>query len=432
MNRSAESTTAVTKRRWLPRFSLRTFFVLICLVGVALGCLGRFWHGVQHQRRLVAMIEQANGQIGYDYEFGLGDELGTPERDALWTIHTTNDDGFQERTFVTDAGEIAEVETPPGPKFIRELLGNDVFSSVELISFGWEGSPGELDPRLLLELPHLKVVVLSGPQVSDVWLNYVVQIPELHGLALLGNEKGPSPAALSRLQFLKKLRWIRLDGAWVTDDSVACVANLSQLNSLSLRSPNVTPGIFASIGQLAELRQLDLAGMEHLGDDETEHLGKLSKLQWLQAVNTSIADRTVAHLAGLTELEELDLAGTKVGDQGMEYLAGLPELDHLDVAGTRVTDAGLASLSRLPKLHYLRLTGLDITDAGTPALASMKQLATLDLALTLITDDGLMNLRELKRLKRLDVGPNVTEAAGDGLGKALPDCEVMVSSQPRK
>jgi hypothetical protein len=350
----------------------------------------------------------------------------------LWTIHSSNEGGFRKRTFVTEQGDVSEVETPPGPQFVRRFLGNDVFSNVELVSFAWVDSPGELDPRVLLEFPHLKIVMLRGSQVTDEWLNYVVQIPELHGLALDGDTEGLSPAALAKLRSLEKLRWIRLEGAWVTDESLASIATLEQLQQLSLSSPKVSSASFASIGQLHELRQLDLNRMKQLGDEGTEHLRNLAKLQWLRITGTSTSDGTLANLATLPELEYINLAYTNVGDAGMEHLARLPRLDHLDIGSTEVTDAGLAALARVPKLHYLRVAWLDITDAGTVSLARMERLDTLDAALTLITDEGLVNLKGLKRLRRLHLGPHVTDEAAVELRKALPHCDVGVTSQQRE
>lgn len=447
---------SVARRRWLPRFSLRTFLVLIALFGVVLGCLGRFWRGVQHQRGVVAKLESAGGSIAYDYHLGFRDDLEELEREALLVSHTTNDEGFEERTFVTESGEITEVETPPGPKFLRDWLGNDIFSDVEMVSFWLEDPPEDLDPHLLLELPELKVVTLSEHQVCDQWLDCVVEIPELQGLALYGGENGPSHVSLEKLQSLKNLRSVLLAGEWVTDEDVATISRLPNLESLSVLSPNITSSSLASIGQLTALRQLDLAGVEQLGDDGTEHLGKLTKLQHLTLLRTSVSDDTLAHLEGLSELRKinlrathvgdagmehlaslrelrsLDIAGTHVGDTGMEHLASLRELRRLDVAGTRVTDAGLAPLSRLPKLRYLSVHGLDISDEGARVLASMKQLYWLEAGQTLITDAGMKELKNLASLKQLTVGPDVTQAAVFEFRLALPDCHVFLSSNKRK
>jgi hypothetical protein len=103
--------------------------------------------------------------------------------------------------------------------------------------------------------------------------------------------------------------------------------------AVDLHGAEVSDALLARIGNMAQLRNLNLGG-------------------------TTVGNQGVAHLSGLTRLEELNLTGTQVSDAGLEHLAGLTELRELGLGADRITDAGLAHLHGLRgypgRLHGFR------------------------------------------------------------------------------
>ena len=92
-------TTASPKRRWL-QFSLRTLFILTALLAV---WLGFYVKRVRDQRETVAAILKAGGTVAYDYQ--------SPPK-------------------VSPGGPLYPTARPPGPSWLRNLIGEDYFVTV--------------------------------------------------------------------------------------------------------------------------------------------------------------------------------------------------------------------------------------------------------------------------------------------------------------
>ena len=79
-------------------------------------------------------------------------------------------------------------------------------------------------------------------------------------------------------------------------------------------------------------------------NDGLAHLAGLENLQWLDLMNTQVGDAGLAQLARLKNLQWLNLSDTQVGDAGLAHLTGLKNLQRLHLINTQVTDAGVAKL----------------------------------------------------------------------------------------
>ena len=86
-----------TKRRWL-QFSLRTLLVFVTLSAFASGWFAVKMQRVRRQREAVSAIRAASGLVWYDYE--------------------------------VNARPTGSVPKPPGPAWMRKLLGDDCFAKV--------------------------------------------------------------------------------------------------------------------------------------------------------------------------------------------------------------------------------------------------------------------------------------------------------------
>lgn len=428
MNSNSLPVVSPGKRRWFlrycfPRFSTRTLLVLAAILGVAFAVAGNKYHRVVRQRQIVAELTAAGREVNYSYEFGFGDELDpADEREPvtnsyIWDIG--DPDGPPKRNRRNEAGEeYVEVETPPGPLFLRQWLGNDFFAHVEMVDTSWSTDESkaikEYDPRILLELPELKVVVLTGEQVNDEWLQIVAQIPKLTILQLWGGTKGTATGeGLAKLQAAKHLQVLTLNGEWLTDDKLDAIATLQTLKCLTLfEVPHVQAGAFRNLRDLTNLQILDIYKSPHVADEGAENLARLPKLRKIMCRETGISDATLVHLAGLAQLEMLILSGNKVGDHGVKALANLPNLECLELSRTQITDAGLNSLSSLPKLKRLYLGDTNITNTGIPTLVKMKSLERLSLwPSNTISDEGILQFKDMHELADLTIGPHISNEA---------------------
>ena len=106
------------KRRWL-QFSLRTFLVLVTVFAVWFGWLT---HKAREQRKAVAWVEKMGGGVIYDAE-------------------------------------------PPGPKWVRDILGIDFVADVSSI---YLSNAQVTDVTPLAGLKNLQKLYLSHMQLSDL------------------------------------------------------------------------------------------------------------------------------------------------------------------------------------------------------------------------------------------------------------------------
>lgn len=203
------------KLRWLPRFGLRTLLILVALFGAGFGYLGHLYRRVSHQRQIVAKIEEAGGDVRYNWQ--LGQWSGTSFKPV-------------------------QTKKPPGPALIRLALGDDVFAYVEYVDFLSSSYPAQpFDPKLLGELPRLRSLWLVGPQACDEWLNCVAKFPQLKVLVLFGVPQSTpiTDAGLAAIARSPQLENLSLGRARITDDGLLQLSALTNLKTLSL-GPDVS------------------------------------------------------------------------------------------------------------------------------------------------------------------------------------------------
>jgi hypothetical protein len=195
------NTSPKPRLRWY-QYSLRSLLVLMVLVA-SLGS----WFAVKRQqlekqRAAVKAIGEMGGEVEYDYQL---DGSGRLNLDA----------------------------EPPGPAWLRNLLGDDFFTHVVCVYL--DGSPiTDAGLEHLKGLTRLKELLLNGPQVTDAGLEHLKGLTQLQFLGL--NHTHVTDAGLGQLNGLTQLQWLDLDGAQVTGAGLQHLKVLPQLDSLVLSS----------------------------------------------------------------------------------------------------------------------------------------------------------------------------------------------------
>jgi internalin A len=290
------------KRRWF-QYSLRSVLIFTVICAVAAGWLGKTIERKRQEREAVAAIIKSGGRVWYDYQI-----------------------------------EHAE---PRGPKWLRNLFGENLFSEVDgaVLENGRDVELAQM--RQMEGLTKVKTPVSHKTDVSAGLVN-------LKGLAHLESlylrETNFNHSGLSNVEGSTQLRQLLLGGTNITDAGLVHLQSLRQLQELDLWDTDITDAGLASLRGLAQLRYLNLVG-------------------------TGITDSGLVNLKELTRLKTLDLANTSVGDVGLTYLKSLPDLQDLYLGETSVTDAGLVSLKGLTKLQHLNLPFDKVTDAAVKDLS---------------------------------------------------------------
>ena len=145
-------------------------------------------------------------------------------------------------------GTIDPHSEPPGPAWLRRLLGDDYFTNVVWVRVSSDKGLGNISA--LNELQNLQVVPVSGgrPKVTDAGLKNIAGLYRLTSVFL--TDCPISDAGLAELEGLSRLQFLNLGYTQVTDEGLKHLANLSQLRSLDLRGTQ-----FAGVG-LAHLSAL--------------------------------------------------------------------------------------------------------------------------------------------------------------------------------
>ncbi|WP_442485084.1 leucine-rich repeat domain-containing protein [Aeoliella sp. SH292] len=388
----ANSTT-----RWLRslfRFRLRTLLVVMLLVSVACGYLGKHLYRKSIERPIVARIEAAGGQVGYDYQ---------------WSPSLAN--------------HMSEAD-PPGPQVIRLLLGEDIFTSVETV---WlSGANTNDDVKQVCNLPALRSIWLRGNQISDNCVPALVNAERLEGISFFCTSITPS--GLRHFKDLPRLKHVSLAEGSASTNHVQAVAQLPHLETLQIFRSEANGRAIKSLGRVQRLERLELHECAMLDDSELTSLRALHGLRRLELSSTSATSEVLKVVSQLAGLEHLSIEGLPLSDEDVCQLSSLTKLQVLDMASTGLGDDGVVAIAGLHNLRHLDLGQTYVSDASASQLAKLRNLEYLDLEQTDMTDGSLERFGPLSKLKRLKLdigtGRGFTLDGAQAFQQAHPDCEI--------
>ena len=159
-----------------------------------------------------------------------GSGRGDPEVGRLLWPTITN--------FDARGGDIPNA-IPPGPAWLRSLLGDDFFGNVHTVFLRGEYIT-DADVERLKEFKALRSLSLHGAQVTDAGLESLAGLTQLTELMLDGTRI--SDAGLERLPVLAKLDTLLLDGTQVTGVGLEHLKAATHLRFLCLSDARVTDG----------------------------------------------------------------------------------------------------------------------------------------------------------------------------------------------
>ncbi len=138
---------------------------------------------------------------------------------------------------------------------------------------------------------------------------------------------------------------------------------------------------------------------EPANDETVAAVAELSNVHELRLGKTSVSDAGLAHIQGLSTLNRLHLENKKVGDAGLAHLKGLKELTYLNLYGTAVSDAGLTHLKSLKSLKNLYVSETKVSDAGAAGLRNLLPDLKVDMGWDLAEVEAVKEKQEAQRKK---------------------------------
>lgn len=299
--------TQPVQRRF--RFPLSTLLVVVTVFCASLGTTAR---RAELQRKAIAGLTQGGARIRFDYE---------PREYARLR---------------KAGGKRFTRPTPPGPLWLRKLVGDEYFRRVVRVS----GGMNDGDMAFLAGCADLQSLRTGGRLITDEGLQYVSRLRHL--TQLIVNNSAITDEGLRHISHLTQLKEVVLDGASITDAGLVHLQWLTNLDSLSLRSCEICgPGI--------------------------KHLKRLQNLRRLSLQHNPVNDEGIVEIVQLTSLESLSL-GDQVTDAGLAHLNCLPNLKQLSLEGPRITDEGLRYLAKLNTLQELYCWNTSATQASEALL----------------------------------------------------------------
>ena len=211
----------------------------------------------------------------------------------------------------------------------------------------------------------IAVLCVLGLVIANAWGAQATQGSEDAAIAAIVKLGG-------RVTFKRETQTYRvlMEGAAFTNESLAHLRKLGEVASLRLVKTSI------SDEGLEQLKELNLRHLEYtrargpgrLTDQGLAHVGALTQLESLELPDSDVSDAGVKHLEGLTNLRSLVLWRTRITDAGLEHFKGLTKLENLDIYEAAITDAGLEHLRSLKNLRTLELKRTDVTEEGVKKL----------------------------------------------------------------
>jgi hypothetical protein len=198
---------AKPKRRWF-RFSLRTLLVFITIASVGFGWLGYKVRQANRQRIAVQSLRDLQAAVLYDHVLG----------------------GSQ---------------APPGPPWLRNLLGYDFFAKATYVRL-FRADCEEEAMVYLRQLPHLENLDF-GTRLTDSGLSNIRSLSNLQFLSL--NNTEVTDAGLVHLRGLK-IWSLRLDNTKITDAGLTHLKELTELREVFLRNTQISDAGYRDLQKL--------------------------------------------------------------------------------------------------------------------------------------------------------------------------------------
>lgn len=309
-----------------------------------------------------------------------------------------------------DAGQIATLRFPHYFRACDQLLDRagdfECLNSVDSITIAGTNITAT-GIRCLAGFSNLNRLELNRTTLTDEDVKSISDL-RLEDFWSFSNPLGDG--TLKTLSSIRGLKSVRLAKCEISDLGIAHLAQLPNLEDLSLRDNVKLEG--ESLLSLKELpiKDLNLSDAS-VTDQLADCVAAWTSLEFVDLRNTDVGDRTLAAMENCVHVGELNLLGTRVTDHGVTHIAKLASLDRLNLAETSITDKAMTSISQSQSITKLVLSNTAVTDAGFRRLMNMSQLQSLSIYGTQITPKVLPELKTLRSLEFLFLDDEIEKEA---------------------
>ena len=201
---------------------------------------------------------------------------------------------------------------------------------------------------------------LGGFSPDQMW--YLETLSQLESLSLTIDRK-LGRAYLQGLPEIPNLNHLEVTIQNDSPVSFAGVENLRSLKSLEINARNQPANELRTLGQLPELRRLQLSHVRFENED-LALLHEWKQVEHLVLYSCDLPDIDGADLARMHNLQQFDATRTHLTDDAIRRLVMLPRLTHLSVRNTPISDGCLQAIAASPHLQSVRLHATSVTPHG--------------------------------------------------------------------
>jgi hypothetical protein len=421
MSDTSPSSAPPSNRCWLPRFGMRSVFVLI-----GLASLVAWWarnEVVKEQRReeLVAEFSMNGNDISFDRK-------SVPpwnRKFAAW---------LRGKPPVLDISIANVNHVPPDSRF------PEFVAAFRPEMFSVQINADQVTPEVLDALgnsPSLTIVNLRGPiELDDTALEKLSKIrAKLHFSVGVAKVDDDLLRSAERAGLHVNMYWDDFgDGSWqlVTDHGLQVAAKLPLKDIYAGRGASDKG--FAAFRDHASAANIRLIGSQYT-DASAEILGTFKNLWDLSLINTSLSDEAIAKAIANRKLYSFTMHDMPLGPQTIAALEKQGSLQKLELKNVPLSGEQMAVLATLPiysltlegpyddnavaglaplatKLHWASFRVPQATDTGLDWLATTTSLSYLGLDDSQISATLLARFAPLSAGRSLGLGgPNINAAA---------------------
>ncbi|MCX6855565.1 MAG: hypothetical protein NTV80_11755 [Verrucomicrobia bacterium] len=257
------------------------------------------------------------------------------------------------------------------------------------------------------------------------------------------------PLFAADLQALQKLgAKVTETAGIITQVSVKCDAfteadfrtlgSFTTIKDLTISGKTITDDTLAMLTGLTELERLSSDGIQ-LTDEGFKHFAAFQKLKSLSLFHPAFRSKAftgsgLAHLKALPKLEKLTFAGSTAGDVALEAIGQITQLKEFRTWHTAQTQAGNVHLSKLP-LTALRVgqrlpewgkdSPVSFDESSMMTISQIKTLESLELTEARLSAKIIPQLKSLPKLTKLRIETvDISVADVEAIQAALPSCKV--------
>ncbi len=205
---------------------------------------------------------------------------------------------------------------------------------------------------------------------------------------------------LSAIKLIPTLRSLDLRGTTINDQTIAALADATQLSNLDLRETRTSPGAVQALQKTLTQCEVQWQDFEQERQAALRVLKLGGKITVFDSIETTDVTRADELPQVPIKIKSIDLSRCKqLTNDDLDCLKPLSALTHLNLFDTRIDDDGLANISNLNRLQNLNIGKTLVSGAGYQHLEKLTELTSLQLGWSpLVTNEGLSQLPALPHL----------------------------------